>query len=41
MDGVFSVTSSASIFDDCRIITSSFREIIFEHSNRKANDVAH
>jgi hypothetical protein len=33
--------SSASIFDDCRLLASGFREILFKHCNREANEVAH
>jgi hypothetical protein len=29
-DGAFSATSSAAIFDDCRIINSGFRDIKFQ-----------
>uniref|UniRef100_A0ACD5Y819 Uncharacterized protein n=1 Tax=Avena sativa TaxID=4498 RepID=A0ACD5Y819_AVESA len=39
--GGFSATSSAAIFDDCRILSSGFREILFEKCQRKANGVAH
>jgi hypothetical protein len=39
-DGSLSATSSAAIFDDCRILATSFREIIFEHCNREANEIA-
>ena len=41
LEGGFSATSSSAIFDDCRILASGFREISFEHCNRKANEVAH
>jgi ribonuclease HI len=41
LDGGFSATSSASIFDDCRLLSSGFRDITFEHCNREANVVAH
>ena len=40
-DGGFSATSSAAILDDCRLLTTGFKEIKFEHCNRDANEVAH
>jgi hypothetical protein len=40
-EGGFSATSSAAIFDDCRLLATGFREITFEHCNREANEVAH
>jgi hypothetical protein len=40
-EGDFSATLSTTIFDDCKIISSSFREITFEHCNREANEMAH
>lgn len=40
-EGGFSATSSADIFDDCRLLDTGFREITFEHCNREANEVAH
>jgi ribonuclease HI len=40
-EGGFSATSSAAIFDDCRLLATGFREITFEHCNREANEIAH
>lgn len=40
-EGGFSATSSADIFDDCRLLDTGFREITFKHCNREANEVAH
>jgi ribonuclease HI len=37
--GGFSSTSSATIFDDCRILSTGFRKITFQHCYRKANEV--
>uniref|UniRef100_A0ACD5UC07 Uncharacterized protein n=1 Tax=Avena sativa TaxID=4498 RepID=A0ACD5UC07_AVESA len=39
-DGGFSATSSATIFDDCRILSTGYREISFVQCNREANEVA-
>ena len=41
LEGGFSSTASAAIFDDCRSLASVFRSISFEHCNREANEVAH
>ena len=40
-DGDFSATSSAAIFDDCRMLSSGYSKISFVHCHREANEVAH
>jgi ribonuclease HI len=40
-EGGFSSTASAAIFNNRMILDSGFRNIYFEHCNRKANEVAH
>jgi ribonuclease HI len=40
-DGGFSATSSAAIFDDCRILAAGYINISFEHCRREANEAAH
>jgi hypothetical protein len=37
--GGFSSTSSATIFDDCKIFSVVFRNIMFQHCYREANGV--
>jgi hypothetical protein len=41
MNGCFSATSSSAIFDDCRILSAGYREILFEHCSREVNQVSH
>jgi hypothetical protein len=40
-DGGFCATSSAAIFDDCRILAAGYINISFEHCRREANEAAH
>jgi hypothetical protein len=35
LDRVFSAKSFAIIFNDCRLLASGFREILFQHCNKK------
>jgi hypothetical protein len=41
LDSGFSATSSAEIFDDCKLLNFGFRDITFKHCNREANIGAH
>uniref|UniRef100_A0ACD5WS59 Uncharacterized protein n=1 Tax=Avena sativa TaxID=4498 RepID=A0ACD5WS59_AVESA len=41
VNGCFSATSFSAIFDDCRNLSTGYREILFEHCKREANKVAH